>query len=325
MGRLVGQQGLRARAGCCSRATTTAPSAAGRPDAAGRRGGAARFEALAAAAPGRVERRARRRRRRRRAGPSRATAPAELAAARFDRRLDAGWRRTSYSDITAGAHEARVASEPEEPVVADEPAAPARRRRRRAGGAATGDGRRCARVPSLLAGMPAGVARRHVRAPRARGDRLRRARPRRRARRAVGRGAGAPAASTSATPARSSPGCGRRSRRRSGRCSAARGCATSPAPTGWTSSASSCRWPAGTSPTAGVVLGAIGAVLREHLPAGDPLAGYAERLDDPALRQAVRGYLTGSIDLVVRSAPATAPASPSSTTRRTGSPRRARS
>ena len=41
-------------------------------------------------------------------------------------------------------------------------------------------------------------------------------------------------------------------------------------------------------------------MLRAHLPAGDPLAGYAERLDDPALRQTVRGYLTGSLDLVVR-------------------------
>jgi exodeoxyribonuclease V beta subunit len=44
----------------------------------------------------------------------------------------------------------------------------------------------------------------------------------------------------------------------------------------------------------------IGAVLREHLPPDDPLAGYAERLDDAALRQNVRGYLTGSIDLVLR-------------------------
>jgi exodeoxyribonuclease V beta subunit len=41
-------------------------------------------------------------------------------------------------------------------------------------------------------------------------------------------------------------------------------------------------------------------VLREHLPPGDPLAGYAERLEDPALRPSLRGYLTGSIDLVVR-------------------------
>ena len=34
--------------------------------------------------------------------------------------------------------------------------------------------------------------------------------------------------------------------------------------------------------------------------ADDPLAGYADRLGDPALRQSVRGYLTGSLDLVVR-------------------------
>jgi exodeoxyribonuclease V beta subunit len=44
----------------------------------------------------------------------------------------------------------------------------------------------------------------------------------------------------------------------------------------------------------------IGAILARHLDAGDPVAPYAERLDDPALRSAVRGYLTGSIDLVLR-------------------------
>jgi exodeoxyribonuclease V beta subunit len=43
-----------------------------------------------------------------------------------------------------------------------------------------------------------------------------------------------------------------------------------------------------------------GEVRRAHLPAGDPVAGYAERLDDPALRNAVGGYMTGSLDLVVR-------------------------
>jgi exodeoxyribonuclease V beta subunit len=45
---------------------------------------------------------------------------------------------------------------------------------------------------------------------------------------------------------------------------------------------------------------ALGAILREHLPADDRLAGYADRLADPALRRGVRGYLTGSIDLVAR-------------------------
>ncbi|HEY6890133.1 MAG TPA: UvrD-helicase domain-containing protein, partial [Solirubrobacter sp.] len=46
---------------------------------------------------------------------------ADLTAAIFDRTLDRDWRRTSYSDITAGAHEARVTSEPEEAVTTDEP------------------------------------------------------------------------------------------------------------------------------------------------------------------------------------------------------------
>ena len=36
------------------------------------------------------------------------------------------------------------------------------------------------------------------------------------------------------------------------------------------------------------------------LPAGDPLAGYHERLRDPLLATGVRGFLTGSIDLVAR-------------------------
>ncbi len=48
-------------------------------------------------------------------------APAELSAATFARELDRRWRRTSYSDITAAAHDARVASEPEETTLDDEP------------------------------------------------------------------------------------------------------------------------------------------------------------------------------------------------------------
>ncbi len=45
-----------------------------------------------------------------------------LSTAAFDRTLDDRWRRTSYTDITAGAYEARVTSEPQEAVVSDEPA-----------------------------------------------------------------------------------------------------------------------------------------------------------------------------------------------------------
>ena len=44
----------------------------------------------------------------------------------------------------------------------------------------------------------------------------------------------------------------------------------------------------------------LAAVLAAGLPAGDPLAGYPARLDDPAVRSTLRGYLTGSIDLVLR-------------------------
>ena len=52
----------------------------------------------------------------------------------------------------------------------------------------------------------------------------------------------------------------------------------------------------GEDPSGRVTLAAIADVVR-----GDPaLAAYAERLDEPGLRSSVRGFLTGSIDLVVR-------------------------
>lgn len=51
--------------------------------------------------------------------------PAEFAAARFDRTVDQDWRRTSYSALTAGAHESHAAG-PEAPEgITDEPEAPA--------------------------------------------------------------------------------------------------------------------------------------------------------------------------------------------------------
>ena len=49
-----------------------------------------------------------------------------------------------------------------------------------------------------------------------------------------------------------------------------------------------------------LTLAALADVLRARTRPGDPLAGYAERLLDPGLRASVRGFLTGSIDLVVR-------------------------
>jgi len=48
-------------------------------------------------------------------------------------------------------------------------------------------------------------------------------------------------------------------------------------------------------------LGDLAPLLRAYLTADDPLAAYADRLEQPALGdQALRGYLTGSIDVVLR-------------------------
>lgn len=49
------------------------------------------------------------------------------------------------------------------------------------------------------------------------------------------------------------------------------------------------------------LLGDIAALLRSHLPADDPLASYADTLDDPILGgQRLVGFLTGSVDVVLR-------------------------
>ena len=58
----------------------------------------------------------------------------------------------------------------------------------------------------------------------------------------------------------------------------------------------------GDTPAGSLDVPEIGALLSEHLPAGDPFAGYAPRLSDPALQSGLRGYLSGSLDLVFRTA-----------------------
>ncbi len=251
-----------------------------------------RLEQLAAKAPGcvSVERAA--------PGPLRrlrrtTVAPASLAVATFDRGIDWQWRRTSYSDITAAAHEPVVASEPEEGVLADEhppavPAAPA------AAGADAG----LLAVASPLGEMPAGVQvgtfvhrllqvadfaapdldaelLGHIVASRRSGD--------------VGDPAAVAAglAASLRTPLGPLLG-GRRL------CDVTR--ADRLDELGFELPLAGGDEPGGE----GLAPAAIGALLREHLPAGDPLAGYARRLSDPALRAGARGYLTGSIDLVLR-------------------------
>jgi exodeoxyribonuclease V beta subunit len=49
-----------------------------------------------------------------------------------------------------------------------------------------------------------------------------------------------------------------------------------------------------------VPLGAVADVLRRHLPADDQLASYADQLVGPLGEQSLRGYLSGSIDVVLR-------------------------
>ena len=52
---------------------------------------------------------------------------------------------------------------------------------------------------------------------------------------------------------------------------------------------------------ADLTLGRVAPVLRRHLPPDDPFAGYADRLASPAFAGlSLRGYLTGSLDAVLR-------------------------
>ncbi|MDO9377787.1 MAG: UvrD-helicase domain-containing protein [Nocardioidaceae bacterium] len=57
----------------------------------------------------------------------------------------------------------------------------------------------------------------------------------------------------------------------------------------------------GDVPTGEATVGQIAELLRRHLPSDDPMAGYADDLEVPVLlERRLRGFLTGSIDLVLR-------------------------
>jgi exodeoxyribonuclease V beta subunit len=56
----------------------------------------------------------------------------------------------------------------------------------------------------------------------------------------------------------------------------------------------------GDVPGASLHVADVADLLEAHLPPGDPVARYATRLRDPALSGVLRGYLTGSLDLVFR-------------------------
>jgi exodeoxyribonuclease V beta subunit len=222
--------------------------------------------------------------------------PVPLSASAFTRALDEDWRRTSYSDLTARTHEPHVASEPEEDVVDDEAPDDGT-----AGAVAPADLLEDALrgVPSLLSGMPGGVRIGTLvhdvmeAADFAAADleaELRAQVARARARRPMDVG-GSEALVAGLTAMVETPlgplvdGLRLRDLERSDRLDEL---------------VFELPLAGGDRPHGEVTPSSIGAVLARHLPPDDPIAGYAERLTDPALRHAVRGYLTGSVDLLLR-------------------------
>jgi exodeoxyribonuclease V beta subunit len=206
----------------------------------------------------------------------------ELAASVFERRLDARWRRTSYSDITAAAHELVVGSEPELDVLADEPFG-------------TEDAVASDELPlgAMPAGARVGTFIHHVLEATdfaaadltaELGERI--AAEQARGRVEIGDPEQVASGLAAAIETPFHPGSvALRSLHREDRLDEL----TFELPLA-----------GGDEPTGELTVAAIARALRDGLDSDDPLAGYAERLADPTLRRDVRGYLTGSIDLVLR-------------------------
>jgi exodeoxyribonuclease V beta subunit len=220
----------------------------------------------------------------------------ELEAAVFERGFDDMWRRTSYSGITADAHDPRVGSEPDERLVTDEPPPQA--------AAVTGqeqDDHREAleTLPLMLSSMPGGVEvgsfihavfeEVDFASPDLEGEL---------------------ATGIATASGRRSLDLGDRGLVVAGLMSAistplgdvvegTRLCDISRSDR---IDEMSFELPlaGGDNPSGTISVTDIANLLRSHLDHGDALTGYAERLDDPALARDLRGYLTGSIDLVFR-------------------------
>ena len=246
-----------------------------------------------------------------------ASSVAELAVAEWSRELDADWRRASYSSIVAAAHDARVASEPEDPGVGsepedpgvgDEPAGDAGQ----GGGAARGTGtaRHGAGREEAVASRPGEV---HVcplaDVPRGRevGTLVHRLLE------AVDFDEPDLQAAFASEAVRADPGGlvgGDPSALATG-LAAALG-----TPLGGALGTLALRdvqradrldelafelpMAGGDHPHGVIRTADVARVLRRHLPDGEVLQGYDRRLADPLLAATLRGYLTGSLDLVFR-------------------------
>jgi exodeoxyribonuclease V beta subunit len=254
-----------------------------------------RLEALAAQAPGRI-------------AVERIEAPAgvrwavepqpsvELDASTFERTLDARWRRASYSSIVSSSREPVVGTEPEVDIVDDEPPLTSATA---ATSASDADEQRLRATPLLLATMPGGA---DV------GDLLHRVLE-------------ATDFASSDLTAELAARLAEQRRRRDvdiGDTDTAiaglAGAIETPlgplldemrlrdvAPTDRLDELSfELPLVGGDNPTGALAVSDLAPLLETHIPADDPLAGYADRLRDPLVRWDLRGYLTGTLDLVLR-------------------------
>jgi exodeoxyribonuclease V beta subunit len=222
--------------------------------------------------------------------------PVELTAARFDRHLDLWWRRTSYTDITVDAHDPLVGSEPERAGLTDEPAnATPVAVAGLPDGAVAPDLERV----SLLSELPVGVAfGTFVHTVLEATDF------------AAGDLSAELGEHVAAVQSRRGPEVGDTAAVVAGLCAAietplgplvdGKRLRDIPRHDRLDELAFELPLAGGDDPSGRLTLRSIARALRHHLPADDPMGQYAARLEDPALRSQVRGFLTGSIDLVVR-------------------------
>ncbi|MGH9078105.1 MAG: 3'-5' exonuclease, partial [Acidimicrobiales bacterium] len=240
-------------------------------------------------------------------------APARLGVAPFERELDQDWQRTSYSALTERAHggghgagpeEASVGSEPDRAGVADEPPVAGPGLASPAAAVDPGLERALRRVPSAWADLPGGTATGTLVHAVAEVTDF-----------AADDLEAELAARVGEQVPRYHPGFARPA----GLVTALGAALTTPlgpllddaplaavvrrdrldelafelplaAPAGGS----------GAGGQAALDLGAVGELMAARVGPGDPLHGYAGRLGQPGLDQRLRGYLTGSIDLVVR-------------------------
>ncbi len=247
----------------------------------------ARFDAVAAAAPHAVSIAP--------ARPGLHAAWARSAAdgialdrARFERTLDSAWRRTSYSALTAAAHESLVTSEAEDPGVTDEPATAAQALPSELPLSAMAAGPELGTlIHEVLRALDFASADLTASAAQLLADAT--------AHRPGLLGCSPEQAAAGLALALATPLGGEL-----GEISLA----GVPRADRLDELAFELPLAGGEAPTATAALADVATALDRLLEPGDPLAAYAASLRDPALAGGLRGYLTGSIDLVLRVRPA---------------------